>query len=267
MPRVAIQDLHILLIEPSPTQQKIVLNHLREAGVNLVDAVATGTEALSYLQQHETDLVISAMYLPDMDATDVLLTLRADPRWQELAFMLVSSETRFRAIDPIKQAGVVAILPKPFLPADIERALRATLRYIEPEELDLESYDVSSLRVLVVDDSSTARLHIKRMLTDLGIQHITLAVDGKHGITCFSEQLFDLVVTDYNMPEMDGRELVEAIRNRSDGAYVPILMVTSETERARISQVEQAGVSALLDKPFTPDIIRQTLYSLLSHEN
>lgn len=265
MPSIALQDLHILLIEPSPTQQKIVQNHLREAGVDQVDTAASGQEALDYLQQHETDLVISAMYLPDMDATHVLLRLRADPRWQNLAFMLVSSETRFRAIDPIKQAGVVAILPKPFLPADIERALRATLRYIDPEELALENYDVSELRVLVVDDSSTARLHIKRMLTDLGIQHITLAVDGKHAITCFNEQLFDLVVTDYNMPEMDGRELVETIRARSDGAYIPILMVTSETERARLSQVEQAGVSALLDKPFTPEVIRQALYSLLSH--
>lgn len=265
MPHVAIQDLHILLVEPSPTQQKIVLNHLHEAGVDQVDAVASGEEALRYLQQHDTDLVVSAMYLPDMDATDVLLTLRADPRWQSLAFMLVSSETRFRAIDPIKQAGVVAILPKPFLPADIERALRATLHYLEPEELALDSYDVSNLRVLVVDDSSTARLHIKRMLTNLGIQHITMAVDGKAAIAAFAEQLFDLVVTDYNMPEMDGRELVEAIRARSDGAYIPILMVTSETERARLSQVEQAGVSALLDKPFTPDIIRQTLFSLLSH--
>lgn len=265
MPSIAMQDLHILLIEPSPTQQKIVLNHLHEAGVHQVDTAASGQEALDYLQQHETDLVISAMYLPDMDATHVLLRLRADPRWQNLAFMLVSSETRFRAIDPIKQAGVVAILPKPFLPADIERALRATLRYIDPEELALENYDVSEVRVLVVDDSSTARAHIKRMLSDLGIQHITLAVDGKHAITCFNEQLFDLVVTDYNMPEMDGRELVEAIRARSDGAYIPILMVTSETERARLSQVEQAGVSALLDKPFTPEVIRQALYSLLSH--
>ncbi|HEX4911320.1 MAG TPA: response regulator [Permianibacter sp.] len=265
MPSIAMQDLHILLIEPSPTQQKIVLNHLREAGVHQVDTAASGHEALAYLHQHETDLVISAMYLPDMDATHVLLRLRADPRWQNLAFMLVSSETRFRAIDPIKQAGVVAILPKPFLPADIERALRATLRYIDPEELALENYDVSEVRVLVVDDSSTARAHIKRMLSDLGIQHITLAVDGKHAITCFNEQLFDLVVTDYNMPEMDGRELVEAIRARSDGAYIPILMVTSETERARLSQVEQAGVSALLDKPFTPEVIRQALYSLLSH--
>jgi len=264
MPSVAIRDLHILLVEPSPTQQKIVLNLLREAGVNLVDAVSTGAEALAYLQTQPTDLVVSAMYLPDMDATHVLLRLRADPRWQELAFMLVSSETRFRAIDPIKQAGVVAILPKPFLPADIERALRATLRYIELEELELQSYDVSNVRVLVVDDSSTARAHIKRMLTDLGMRHITLAVDGKHGITCFGEQVFDLVVTDYNMPEMDGRELVEAIRSRSDGAYIPILMVTSESERARLSQVEQAGVSALLDKPFTPEVIRQALFSLLS---
>ncbi len=265
MPNVTIKDLHLLLIEPSPTQQKIVLNLLHAAGVSQVDAVDSGQAALAFLEQNETDLVVSAMYLPDMDATHVLLRLRADPRWQDQPFMLVSSETRFRAIDPIKQAGVVAILPKPFVPADIETALRATLRYIEPEELDLENFDVSAVRVLVVDDSSTARAHIKRMLADMGIRNITLAVDGKHAIDCFIEQTFDLVITDYNMPEMDGRELVASIRQRTDGTSIPILMVTSETERARLSQVEQAGVSALLDKPFTPDVIRAALFSLLQH--
>jgi len=263
MSRVAISDLSLLLVEPSPTQQKIVLQHLRDAKVNQIEAVDSGKAALAWLEQHTPDLLISTFYLPDMTATELLNQIRLDDRFHRLPFMLVSSETRFGVLDPIRQAGVVAILPKPFTPDDIERALRATLHYVEPDELQLESYDVGSLRVLVVDDSLMARKHIQRVLHDMGIQHITCAENGREGVEKFASATFDLVVTDYNMPEMDGRELVAAIRQRSEGVYVPILMVTSEQDTARLDMVAQAGVSALCDKPFEPASVRQMLLSLL----
>lgn len=265
MAHVSVQDLHILLIEPSPTQQKIVLSMLRDAGVAHVDAVGNGLDALNWLKNQQPDLLISTFYLPDMTATELLHQIRVDVKHHHLPFMLVSSETSFRVLDPIRQAGVVAILPKPFELADIQRALRASLHFIDPEELQLETYDVASLRVLVVDDSPMARKHISRVLRDMGINHITFAENGREGVNQFGAQIFDLVVTDYNMPEMDGKELVSAIRARSDGVYVPILMVTSEQDQTRLDLIAQAGVSALCDKPFEPESIRSTLLSILSH--
>ncbi|TDQ50467.1 response regulator receiver protein [Permianibacter aggregans] len=265
MPNLVIANLHILLIEPSPTQQKIIVHHLQEAGVGSVHAVGSGKEVEAYLQHDRPDLLISSMYLPDCTATDLLLTLRQSEDWAAIPFMLVSSETRFRALDPIKQAGVVAILPKPFAADDIVRALKASLHYLEHEELELEHFDPHELRVLVVDDSLTARNHIRRMLNTLGIERVTLASSGKEACKQLNEQTFDLVVTDYNMPEMDGEELVRAIRSRSDGAYIPIMMVTSEQDQTLLQGVQQAGVSALLDKPFSPDVVKQTLLNMLNH--
>ena len=265
MPNLVIANLHILLIEPSPTQQKIIVHHLQEAGVGSVHAVGSGKEVEAYLQHDRPDLLISCMYLPDCTATDLLLTLRQSEDWAAIPFMLVSSETRFRALDPIKQAGVVAILPKPFAVDDIVRALKASLHYLEHEELELEHFDPHELRVLVVDDSLTARNHIRRMLNTLSIERVTLASSGKEACELLNEQTFDLVVTDYNMPEMDGEELVRAIRSRSDGAYIPIMMVTSEQDQTLLQGVQQAGVSALLDKPFSPDVVKQTLLNMLNH--
>lgn len=265
MPNLVIANLHILLIEPSPTQQKIIVHHLQEAGVGSVHAVGSGKEVEAYLQHDRPDLLISSMYLPDCTATDLLLTLRQSEDWAAIPFMLVSSETRFRALDPIKQAGVVAILPKPFAADDIVRALKASLHYLEHEELELEHFDPHELRVLVVDDSLTARNHIRRMLNTLGIERVTLASSGKEACKQLNEQTFDLVVTDYNMPEMDGEELVRAIRSRSDGAYIPIMMVTSEQDQTLLQGVQQAGVSALLDKPFSPDVVKRTLLNMLNH--
>jgi len=263
MSSMNLSDLSILLIEPSAMQRKIILAHLIEEGVSKIDGVETGRSALDLLQSYAPDLIISSMYLPDMTATELLGTIRTSESLKEINFMLVSSETNFKALDPIRQAGVVAILPKPFNHADLRRALRTTVDYIDPEEMELENYDITELNVLLVDDSLTARNHVKRVLNSLGIQNIQTANNGVEAVAILSNAEFDLIVTDLNMPEMDGQQLTEFVRNDMGNTYVPILMVTSEHDQARLGHVQQAGVSAVCDKPFEPQSIREILYRVL----
>ncbi len=258
-----IRDLAILLIEPSGTQLKLIQKHLKADGVDKITGFSSGEEALVEMRRFEPDLVISSMYLPDMTAIDLVTSMRNDENLDHIPFMLISSETRFELTDPIRQAGVVAILPKPFNHDDLSRALRASLEYIEPDQITLENYDVEDLEVLVVDDSTTARRHIARILNNLGIENLTLAEDGKDAISKLSQHDFDLIVTDLNMPEMDGQELVEYIRNDMGNTFTPILMVTSEDDEARLANVQQAGVSAIFDKPFDPASIKDILYRIL----
>lgn len=260
-------ELAILLIEPSSTQRKIILSHLQEEGVANIDGVATGKEALEIIGHYPPDLIISAMYLPDMTATDLLGNIRSTDSMKDINFMLVSSETSVQSLDPIRQAGVVAILPKPFIHEDLRRALRTTVDYIDPEEIELENYEISDLSVLLVDDSSTARNHIKRVLSNLGIQHIETAKNGIEAAQILSGAEYDLIVTDLNMPEMDGQELTEFVRNELGNSYVPILMVTSEHDEARLGNVQQAGVSAIVDKPFEPQSIREILFRVLDEQS
>jgi two-component system chemotaxis response regulator CheY len=78
--------------------------------------------------------------------------------------------------------------------------------------------------------------------------------------------MVDLVVTDYNMPEMDGKALVDHIRQRSWQASVPILMVTSESDFGRLAAVEEAGVSGICDKPFDAATVRRLLGRMLGGE-
>ncbi|MFT7414144.1 MAG: two-component system chemotaxis response regulator CheY [Methylophagaceae bacterium] len=267
MTSINLSDLSILLIEPSAMQRKVILTHLVEEGVSKNDGVGTGQAALALLKNYEPDLIISSMYLPDMTATELLGTIRATESLKEINFMLVSSETSFKALDPIRQAGVVAILPKPFNHADLRRALRTTVDYIDPEEMELENYDITELKVLLVDDSVTARNHIKRVLNSLGIQNIQTASNGVEAVEILSRAEFDLIVTDLNMPEMDGQQLTEFVRNDMGNTYVPILMVTSEHDQARLGHVQQAGVSAVCDKPFEPQSIREVLYRVLDERS
>jgi two-component system chemotaxis response regulator CheY len=244
-------------------QRKVILSHLMEEGLNKIDGVGTGQQALEHISQYPPDLIISAMYLPDMTATDFLGTIRASESLKDINFMLVSSETSFKALEPIRQAGVVAILPKPFNHADLQRALRTTVDYIDPEEIELENYNIDKLNVLLVDDSLTARNHIKRVLKSLGIQNIETANNGVEAVKILSEAEFDLIVTDLNMPEMDGEQLTKFVRTEMGNIYVPILLVTSEHDKAILDHVQQAGVSAICNKPFEPQSVREILYRVL----
>jgi two-component system, chemotaxis family, chemotaxis protein CheY len=113
-----------------------------------------------------------------------------------------------------------------------------------------------SVRVLVADDSSTMRKIIIRSLNAIGIPdaNITEAGDGEQAIQLFDQGEFHLILTDWNMPQRSGLEVIEAIRSR--GSAVPIIMITTEAEKRRILDAIRAGVSDYLIKPFDAEALR-----------
>ena len=263
MNQLTFNDLVVLLVEPSLAQRHIIGNLLRELNINHLLGAANGQDALAQMAKEPPDLVISSLYLPDMQGTDLVVAMKQDPKLESVAFVLISSETRFHMLDPVRQAGAVAIIPKPFGTRELKTALQTTLEHLNPVQADWEDVDPDSLRVLLVDDSVLARKSIRRVLDNLGIENITEAVDGLEALRLIREQYFDLVVTDYNMPRMDGKELVDQIRSASGQASVPILMVTSERDAGRLAAIQQAGVSAVCDKPFEPSFVRGLLGQIL----
>lgn len=259
---LSIEELGILLVEPSAVQRKVICQHLATQGIHTLEAVENAREALNRMRSFVPDLIISSLYLPDANADELFALMQKDPRLAQVAKMVVSSEQKKENLEAVRQAGVLALLPKPFDRKDLERALSSTLEYLSHDEVELELYDIASLRVLVVDDSRMARKHLSRVLQQIGVQQIDEAVDGSEGIRCLEQAAYDLVVTDYNMPVMDGEALVNHIRQSADYSHIPIMMVTSEDE-SRLAGVRQAGVSAICDKPFEVSQVRQLLVSLL----
>lgn len=265
MEKIKLTDLNILLLEPSDTQRKIITSLLIKENVGEIDAVSTIADAKTALRSHGADLVVSAMYFEDGTAVELLRHIKNAIDIQSTPFMLVSSESRLSKLEEYKQAGIAAILPKPFQPIHLQRALNTTLDLINEEEVELELFDVRNVRVLLVDDSKLARNHIASVLRNMGLEKITEAVNGAMALTYLKDEPFDLVVTDYNMPEMDGRELSEFIRFNANTAHIPIIMVTSEAaDSAKMSNIQQTGVNALCDKPFEPQEVRRMLIALLS---
>ena len=256
-------QLDVLLVEPSATQQRIIQQQLKHWEVNHITTLENGEAALSAMRMHKPDLVISAMYLSDMTGRDLVEKMRTEHDLQDVVFMLISSETNIHYLDPIRQAGVIAMLPKPFEQHQLHTALKSTLDFLEPERLSTEVFAPEELKVLIVDDSRTARRHICRVLENMGIEQIEEAENGIQALPLLQKNYFDFIVTDYNMPEMDGAQLVHTIRNGKHQASIPILMVTSEEDSSRLKAVRQSGVSALCDKPFDPVEVRSLIGQML----
>ena len=261
---IQLFEIAVLLVEPSSAQKNIICTYLEKLDVANICWVKTGELAMENMRKDTPDLVISAMHLEDMTGAELVQNMRMVSSTESLPFMLVSSETSFRYLEPIRQAGVIAILPKPFSPEQLKVALESTLDYIDPGELETRQFSAEELKVLVVDDSHTARRHIIRVLGNMGIENIMQAQNGKEALEVLAENYFDLLVTDYNMPTMDGRELVEQIRKESNQATLPILMVSSEKDESRIASVQQAGISALCDKPFESSTVKQIIERIVA---
>ena len=158
----AFGRLRLLLVEPSALQAKIIRKACDEIGVGQVDVIGTAHEALSAMARQRPDVVLSALYLPDGSGTGLVGAMRADPALAGLPFILVSSETRPQALDPIRQAGACGILPKPFAPKQLALAINATLDYLSPDYSFDNQFDLEVIRVLLVDDSANARRFMRK---------------------------------------------------------------------------------------------------------
>lgn len=263
MSQFSADQIYVLLVEPSSAQQKIINRYLSEIGISDRSWVRTGTEALASMAKNSPDLVISAMHLEDMTGTGLLQTMRIDQGLQGIPFMLISSETHYRYLEPLRQAGVISILPKPFSLQQLQKAVDSTLCYLDPGKVVNDRFSSEEIKVLVVDDSPLARKHICRVLNNMGIENITSAENGSEALDLLNNKFFDLIVTDYNMPQMDGAELVEHVRGGNAQASIPIIMVSSESDQSRLAAVAQAGVSAICDKPFDAKTVKQLIEKII----
>ncbi|MFT7005739.1 MAG: two-component system chemotaxis response regulator CheY [Colwellia sp.] len=116
-----------------------------------------------------------------------------------------------------------------------------------------------NMKVLVVDDFSTMRRIVKNLLRDLGFTNIQEADDGSTALPMLQNGDFDFVVTDWNMPGMQGIDLLKAIRADSTLAHIPVLLITAEAKKEQIIMAAQAGVNGYIVKPFTAGTLKNKI--------
>ncbi len=123
------------------------------------------------------------------------------------------------------------------------------------------------MKLLVVDDSSTMRRIIKNTLSRLGYEDVLEGEDGLQGWIALNENPdTGMLITDWNMPEMNGLELVKKVRSDARFVDLPIIMVTTEGGKAEVITALKAGVNNYIVKPFTPQVLKEKLAAVLGTE-
>ncbi|EMA8958040.1 response regulator [Vibrio fluvialis] len=117
-------------------------------------------------------------------------------------------------------------------------------------------------KILAVDDSISIRQMVSHTLMDAGYE-VETANDGREALTKAQSTKFDVVISDVNMPNMGGFELVKAIRGNPQYKFIPILMLTTETNMEKKQEGKLAGATGWLVKPFNPDTLLKTLKRVL----
>jgi two-component system chemotaxis response regulator CheY len=118
------------------------------------------------------------------------------------------------------------------------------------------------IRVMLIDDSKTMRSIQRTMLTQLGVEEIEEAEDGQDALSKIGAFRPDLVLVDWNMPVMDGLAFVKQARAR--GYAMPIIMVTTESEKSKVLAAIRAGVTNYVVKPFTPEALAERIRETVS---
>ncbi|MFO0865160.1 MAG: response regulator [Gemmataceae bacterium] len=257
----------VLLVEPSRTQAGIIRKYLQSMGQVTVATVGSGSEALKQCETSVPDAIVCTMFLNDMNGDELAHRIRKQTPVRRPGFVLICTQDADQHSLP-EDVGIT--LHKPFtavaLAAAIGRSSPSLAWLTSPSNApsgttskppSVSTMDRSKLRVLIVDDSAAARLHERTVLHQLGFVDFTEATDGVQAVAAVCREKFDLIVTDYNMPLLDGRGFIEFVKHNPSTVSVPVLMVTTETDPTMLEAVRALGVLAICAKSFSTDDIRR----------
>jgi len=121
-----------------------------------------------------------------------------------------------------------------------------------------------SMNVLIVDDFATMRRILKNIMKQIGFSSIAEAENGKNALKLLKSEPIDLVLCDWNMPEMAGIDLLNAVRGDDQLKAMPFVMVTAEAQKENILEAVKAGVSSYIVKPFTAETVEEKLKKVFS---
>jgi len=232
----------ILLADDSPLIHRHTVPILEDDGYE-VRSANDGVEALELIEIHHPDLVITDVEMPRLDGYGVCKAIKDNPATAHVPVLICSSLGEATDLERGFDAGADDYLVKPVIPEELSTRVRALVRGTLPGARE---------RVLVVDDSPAQRHYVADCLSRQGFDVVT-AEDGKVALDKAQAIRPQLIVSDYEMPNMTGFELVHALRRDPDLRQIPVIMLTARDSKRDMAQMRAAGASAYLVKPFSQD--------------
>ncbi|MEM0909487.1 MAG: response regulator [Pseudomonadota bacterium] len=122
---------------------------------------------------------------------------------------------------------------------------------------------IKNVKFLVVDDMESMRSIVKATLHSLGVENVVLGVNGFDGIKKVEQQSFDMIISDWDMPKVNGLQFLQYVRDSKEHKHLPFLLLTASKDKQRVIKAIEAGVSDYLAKPFKPDALEAKLKKIL----
>lgn len=239
----------LLLVDDSRTFRRLVKPSLEQEGYEVIEAV-DGEQALRIIRANQIDIIISDVDMPTIDGITLCRIIRQQEGLSTPVLLLSSRQTDQAIISGFNAGADDYIIKSdhsatqkvvvPELLSRIERLMNSTHSQGRPE------------RILVVEDSATMLYQLKNSLSIQGFQ-VDVAKDGLSGWEKLNSNSYDLIITDYDMPYVDGLELCTRIRQSNQFENLPIIIETSKDSRADQVKIRSIGIQAFITKPFSPD--------------
>jgi two-component system sensor histidine kinase/response regulator len=266
-PPVVLRDLPVLIVDDNATNRHILEEWLHGDAMEPTVAgnAATAMDVLlrSLAQGRPFSLVLLDGRMPDIDGLALAAMIRQQAELSATRLILLTSGDRPGDLARARQLGISAILLKPLQQGELmETILRVMVHEGDPEGLLGSPAAVRPLvpkglvgvplRILAAEDNVFNRDLLEHMLTRLGLS-AAMAVNGREALTLLERQPFDLLLLDIHMPELDGFQVVEAIRERerTAGGHLPVIALTARSRKEDRERCQRAGMDECLTKPYT----------------
>jgi len=248
-----MEPTKMLIVDDSAVVRKSLTKLLEEMGAQ-VTAAEDGEQGLEAALTKQFDLIITDVEMPKMGGYTLCLKLKNNPSTRGIPIIILSTQDSEEAIERGFQAGATAYLSK----SEAMSKLKKTIG----EVLDKSSF-MHERTILVVDDSKTIRFLVEKGLSEAGF-HVLTATNGKEALDMIKIKEPDLILSDINMPEMNGIEFCKQVKADSDWAAVPFVVMSSHSERSLVRGMIDQGATTYIVKPFNLDQLVITIENLLS---
>ena len=245
----------ILIVDDSELFRKSIKKTIEPLGAEIVLA-NDGQEGLQLTQKTSFDLIISDIEMPNLNGADLCRKLKNDPVTQSIPVIIVSSFDSDGDVERGFQAGASAYIFK----SELKLKLLETVKNVLSQ-----SKFIQKRLVMIVDDSTVIRQVVERGLAKAGFQ-VTSVENGRLALKLLETTKPDLILSDIEMPEMDGFEFCEAVRADPAVSIAPFVVMSSRTDRSYMKRMVQMGAAAYICKPFNIDELVILIEKILSDQ-